>query len=170
MLCFATNFVMAQNPEKMQQMRDRRVEMIKLHESQPKGVGEADVDAYITALYAAAGLSISLTEQLDGLYYRSIGQTVDGVTDVTVKKPTAEELTKLGATITAQGLTVTAAVKLAQAATNSAAKVKNPGVKAKIAKGLAATAKISPLLVSETAAQAECIAEMIKTATTANKL
>lgn len=170
LLCATVNLVMAQSPERIKEMMDRRAEMIKLCDSQPKAVGEGAVDSYITALYTAAGLSISLTDQLNGLYYRSMGQTIDGITDTTVKKPTPEELTKLGATITAQALTVTAATKMAQAATDAAAKAKNPALKAKIAKGLAATAKISPLLVTETAAQGEFIAEMVKTASTANKL
>ena len=51
-----------------------------------------------TILLSSKDINIQVPE----MYKRTIGETVDGVTDVTVKKPTVEELVTLASTITKQ--------------------------------------------------------------------
>ena len=169
-LVLSVGTLSAQTKEEMQASQARYEKLVKLCEKEPKKTGVADVDTYITSVYTSAIAAISTTEQLQNLYYRQIGETKDGVTDVTVKKPTVEELTVLGATIAEQGLAITAAAKSAEAALKSSKEQKNPMKAAKVASGLAFTKEVYPFLVVESALQSKAIAEMINTAKTADNL
>ena len=113
---------------------------------------------------------MSTTEQLQNLYYRSIGETKDGVTDVNIKKPTVEELTALSVTIAAQALTIKNAAGAADKALSASKAQKNPMKAAKIATALGFTKDAYPILVEESAAQTKAIAAMIETAKTAKNL
>ena len=105
--------VSAQTAEEMQASKERAAKLEKL--VQPKNCGIATVDGLTSSAGLVAVESIQITPLLQGLYYRSIGQTEDGVTDVTVKKPTLEELTELSARIGTQAAAVAAAMKLVPA-------------------------------------------------------
>ena len=101
--------VSAQTAEEMQASKERAAKLEKL--VQPKNCGIATVDGLTSSAGLVAVESIQITPLLQGMYYRSIGQTEDGVTDVTVKKPTLEELTELSARIGTQAAAVAAATK-----------------------------------------------------------
>ena len=160
----------AQTKEAMQASQERSEKLQKLLDKQPKSTGVSDVDAYVVCINTAAAASIANTAQLQDLYYRSIGETKDGVTDVTVKKPTVEELTALSTTIAAQAVSIKGATTLAEKAMKASSGEKNPMKAGKIAKAMAYTKDAYPILVEESAAQTKAIAEMIETAKTAKNL
>ena len=107
---------------------------------------------------------------LQGLYYRQIGETKDGVTDVTIKKPTVEELVALAATLTAEGASISETAKGAEAATKASSTNTNPMKAAKIASALAFTKDAYPVLLEESNAKVAAIKQMIETAKTAKNL
>lgn len=96
--------VSAQTAEEMQASKDRSAKLEKL--SQPKSCGVVAIDALTASTGIIASESTEITTPLQGMYYRSIGQTKDGVTDVTVKKPTLAELQELSARIATQAIAV----------------------------------------------------------------
>lgn len=104
------------------------------------------------------------------MYYRSIGQTEDGVTDVTVKKPTLEELTELSARIGTQAAAVAAATKLVPAAGEELKGVKNPMKLAAATKSVKYSKDVLEIVGVESAFQVKAIADMIKTATSNDNL
>ncbi|MBR3918795.1 MAG: hypothetical protein IKJ59_08685 [Clostridia bacterium] len=169
-LMISTNVVSAQTNEEMQASQKRYEKLAKMCKKEPKKTGIKDVDVYVAAVYTSAIAAVATTEQLQGLYYRQIGQTQDGVTDVTVKKPTVNELTELSATIATQALAITAAAKSAESAVKTSTEQKNPMVAAKIAKALAFTKDAYPVIVEESAFQTKAIAEMIETAKSSENL
>ncbi len=169
--------VQAQTKEEISKSQKRAANLKTLCGNYPKQSGNASVDGYGKAVYDAAILAIANSEQLENLYKRQIGETKDGVTDVTIKKPTIEEWVKLGASITAEGVSVKKAVDQAQGAaaevksmSEAASKEKNPMKAAKAAKGAkAATAVLefgneaTPVLLEESAAQAKAVQQIIQT-------
>lgn len=141
-----------------------------------KTTGNANVDGYGDAVKNAAVLAIANSEQLENLYKRQIGETEDGVTDVTIKKPTLEEWVALSTTIAGEGASIKAATDKAQAAANeaktmseSATKEKNPmkaGKAAKTAKAAAAVVEFgnsaTVILAEESASQVKTVKEIIE--------
>lgn len=162
--------VSAQTKEEMKASQARYEKLADLLKKEPKTTGVGEIDTYVTNVLNASKLSQSLTEQLQGLYFRSIGETKDGVTDVNVKKPTVEELTALAGTIATQAVTVKDAATSAEAALNASKEQKNPMKVAKIASALGFTKDAYPIVVEESAAQAKAIQGMIETAKTAKNL
>lgn len=166
----------AQVSDDIQMSKDRSSKLQTLVDSY-KTSGNAAIDSYGNDLKEAAMFAIANSEQLENLYKRQIGTTEDGVTDVTITKPTLEEWTSLAATVAGEGTKVTSAVNKAKDAgveaknlTESATSEKNPMKAAKAVKAAkAATAVIefgnaaTPILVEESAAQVKAIDEIIKT-------
>lgn len=169
-LFFLSGIVKAQTKEEMQASQARYEKLTKLCEKEPKKTGIPDVDTYVSNVYNAAIAAMATTELLQDLYYRQIGETKDGVTDVTIKKPTVEELSALSVTIAAQAITLTEASKTADKALKASKEQKNPMKAAKITSVLAFTKDAYPILVEESALQTKAIAAMIETATTAKNL
>ena len=159
--------VSAQTAEEIQAAKDRTAKLEKL--VQPKNCGLAKI-----GLTSAAGLvaaeSIQITPLLQGMYYRSIGQTEDGVTDVTVKKPTLDELKELSARIGLQAVAVAAAVKLVPEAGTELSTVKNPLKLKGATKALKYSKDVLAIVGEESAFQTKAIAEMIKTASSDDNL
>ncbi len=160
--------VSAQTAEEMQASKERAAKLEKL--VQPKNCGIATVDGLTSAAGLVAVESIQITPLLQGLYYRSIGQTEDGVTDVTVKKPTLEELTELSARIGTQAAAVAAATKLVPAAGEELKGVKNPMKLAAATKSVKYSKDVLEIVGVESAFQVKAIADMIKTATSNDNL
>lgn len=160
--------VSAQTAEEMQASKERAAKLEKL--VQPKNCGIATVDGLTSAVGLVAVESIQITPLLQGLYYRSIGQTEDGVTDVTVKKPTLEELTELSARIGTQAAAVAAATKLVPAAGEELKGVKNPMKLAAATKSVKYSKDVLEIVGVESAFQVKAIADMIKTATSNDNL
>lgn len=170
LLTMSVSFCFGQTKEDIKASLDRCAKLEKLCSKQPKETGIADVDAYVQGVYNAAILSTASSAQLQDLYYRQIGQTKDGVTDVNIKKPTVDELVALSVTLTAEGVSVAEAAKGAEAATKASSTNKNPMKAAKIASALAFTKDAYPVLLEESKAKVAAIKQMIETAKTANNL
>lgn len=170
LLTMSASFCLGQTKEDIKASIDRCTKLEKLCSKGPKTTGISDVDTYVQGIYNAANASVQTSAQLRDLYYRQIGETKDGVTDVNIKKPTADELVALGATLTAEGVSIAEAAKGAEDATKAFAKNKNPLKAAKIASALAFTKDAYPVLLEESKAKIAAIKQMIETAKTAKNL
>ncbi len=95
LLSMSVSFCFGQSKEDIKASIDRCAKLEKLCSKQPKQTGVADVDTYVQGVYNAAISSAASSALLQNLYYRQIGETKDGVTDVSIKKPTVEELIAL---------------------------------------------------------------------------
>jgi hypothetical protein len=87
---------------KLEVTKKRQKEIEKLEAEPPKTCGVSSIDEIAENSKKLLLETKSLNEQVPKLYTRTIGETIDGITDVTVKKPTLEELSSLAATITKQ--------------------------------------------------------------------
>lgn len=170
-LMMAANAVNAQTTKEDLQASQKRIETLqKFVKKAPASTGIADVDAFTSAVYNTALSAVANSELLGNLYYRAIGETKDGVADVTVKKPTVEECVTLGTTITAEVASAKQAADLAKAASEGAKTEKNPLKAAKIAKTLKTSVDAALVLTQESAIQAKAIADIINTVKSANNL
>jgi hypothetical protein len=160
----------------VQASKDRVAKLQELLAKQPKECGVSKIDDFAKAVNAAAALSIKNSETLSKFYYREIGQTEDGVTDVTVKKPTLKEWEELGVGVGGETVSLNEAKKNAEEAAKELqtmtedAKNGNPMAKAKKAKQVkAGTAVVNfgkdalPILAEETVAQAKMVKDIIQT-------
>ena len=105
---------------KSKEAEERKAKFEKLEAPKPSGV--ASVDQLATNSTSILTSTKSINAQIPELYKRTIGETVDGVTDVTVKKPTVEELAALALTITTQ---IKAVADASTAVTTASADIKN---------------------------------------------
>ena len=153
----------AQTKEDINASVERAKKLSELCAKFPKASGASEVDAYANAVLVAAKAAIANSEQLENFYYRVIGETKDGVTDVTIVKPSLEDIMALSATIATEGIAVADATKLAEGA---AKKVKVT----KLVPMTKFTADVTPILAEESAAQAKAIAAMVETAKSAANL
>lgn len=71
---------------------ERNEKILKLEA--PKSSSIASLDDLTVNVGATALESTNITPLLQNLYYRSIGETKDGIADVTIKKPSLEECKK----------------------------------------------------------------------------
>lgn len=81
-----------------------------------KTSGSANVDGYGDAVKNAAVLAIANSVQLENMYKRQIGETQDGVTDVTITKPTLDEWVTFAETVAGEAASIKAATDKVQAA------------------------------------------------------
>lgn len=172
MLCSAN----AQIKDDIQKSKERAAKLQALCNDY-KTSGNANVDGYGDAVKNAAVLAIANSEQLENMYKRQIGETKDGVTDVTVTKPTLDEWVTFATTVAGEAASIKAATDKVQAAANEAKKMtedaskqKNPMKVAKAAKTAKAAAAIvefgnaaTPILLEESAAQAKAVKEIVET-------
>lgn len=142
---------------------DRLAKLEKFCKKQPASTGIKEVDAYTSAVYTAAVAALASNEQLLNLYSREVGETKDGVTDVTVTKPTLQDWTVLSATVAAEVVSLTEAGKLAAKATTALKDFKDPMKAAKAAKIMKASTELYPLLGEEIAAQGNAVKSIIET-------
>ena len=86
---------------------ERKAKFEKLSEPKTSGIGSVD------ELAANSTKLLTSTKEINVLvpemYKRTIGESIDGITDVTVKKPTIDELTALATNISTQVVAVTGA-------------------------------------------------------------
>ena len=167
----------AQTKEDIQKFVDRAARLQKLIADQPKACGIVNIDRYAEAVNTAAVFALENSAKLRDFFYREIGETKDGVTDVTVKKPTLDEWISLGTTIGGEGAKVTEATNSAKAAIEEADKAaqqakneKNPMNAAKLAKNAKAAAALIAfskdalaILGEETVEQGKAIQSIIET-------
>lgn len=153
-----------------QDLRDaviKSVESMKslkeLTEKMPKETGNADVDGFGKDVCTAAVAAMAGSEKLEDFYYREIGETKDGVTDVTIVKPTLEDWIELGAALTAETVSVKEAAEKGTKAAEVVKSTKNPMAVSKLAKMMDWTKKVLPILTEETANQAKAVGQIIST-------
>jgi len=91
---------MLKSEMKSKEAEDRKSKMQKLEAPKPSGVASVDELAGNSTDMLTSTREINV--QVPEMYKRTIGETVEGVTDVTVKKPTMEELMALSASISKQ--------------------------------------------------------------------
>ncbi len=161
---------LAQTKEDISASVERAKKLSELCAKFPKSSGVSEVDAYAKAVLVAAQAAVANSEQLENFYYRVIGETKDGVTDVTIVKPSLEDIMTLSTTIASEGIAVAEATKLAEGAAKKAKATKNPIQAAKLAPMTKFTADVTPILAEESAAQAKAIAAMVETAKSATNL
>ncbi len=142
---------------------ERMKNLKELTEKMPKSTGVADVDGFGQDVYDAAIAAMANSEQLENFYKREIGETVDGVTDVTVKKPTTEEWVTLGATLTAEVANIKSAADKGTKAAEAVKSTKNPLAAGKLAKMINWTKKVLPVITEESANQAKAVSDIIAT-------
>lgn len=176
-LCAMTTF--AQETKEQIQKSEERAKNLQtlLDKYSDTNCGDGIIDGFGNSVRDAAVLAIANSVKLEGLYYRQIGQTKDGVTDVTIVKPKLEDWTELLTTVTGEAASIKNAVDNAKAAgeqmkqiAENAKNNKNPMKIAKLAKmakgagvvmefGNAAT----PILLEESAEQVKAVQKIIET-------
>lgn len=168
--------VNAQIKDDIQKSKERATKLRALCDDY-KASENANVDGYGDAVKNAAVLAIANSVQLENMYKRQIGETQDGVTDITIAKPTLDEWVTFATTVAGEAASIKAATDKVQAAANEAKKMteeaskqKNPMKAAKAVKtAKAATAVVefgniaTPILVEESAAQAKAVNTIIET-------
>ncbi len=92
---------------KSEDVKERQKKIEKLEAESPKTCGVASIDGLSENSKKILVETKSINQQVPEMYKRTIGETVDGVTDVTVKKPTKEELASLALTLATQIKAVT---------------------------------------------------------------
>jgi hypothetical protein len=85
---------------KSKDAEERKEKIAKLES--PKTCGVASIDGLAGNSTSILTSTKDINTQVPEMYKRTIGETVDGVTDVTVKKPTKEELATLALTLATQ--------------------------------------------------------------------
>ena len=176
-LCAMTTFAQ-ETKEQIRKSEERAKNLqILLNKYSDTNCGDGIIDGFGNSVRDAAILAIANSVKLEGLYYRQIGQTKDGVTDVTIVKPKLEDWTELLTTVTGEAASIKNAVDNAKAAgeqmkqiAENAKNNKNPMKMAKLAKmakgagvvmefGNAAT----PILLEESAEQVKAVQKIIET-------
>lgn len=166
----------AQIGDDIQKSKDRAAKLQTLCDNY-KASGNAAVDGYGNDMKDAAIFAIANSVQLEQMYKRQIGQTEDGVTDVTITKPTLDEWVAFAVTVGGEGVKIKSAVDKAKSAgeeakniAQSATSEKNPMKAAKAAKSAKAVAAVvefgnaaTPILLEESAAQVKAVNEIIET-------
>lgn len=166
----------AQIKNEIQKSKERNEKLVMLLNGY-KVSGNASVDEYGEAVKVAAVFAIENSEKLENMYQRTIGETKDGVTDMTITKPTLlewEELAKsvVGETISLKVATdkATEAGKEFKQLSEDAAAIKNPMKAAKSVKTAKAAGAVvefgnaaTPILLEESVAQANAVKEIIQT-------
>lgn len=156
--------------------QERAVKLQKLCEEY-NACGNAGIDGYGNSIKEAAIFAIANSEQLENFYKREIGESKDGVQDVTIKKPSLDEWVALSATIAGESAKIKEAVDKAQGAVEESknmaqevASTKNPMKLAKATKKAKAASAIiefgnaaTHILMEESAAQVKAIGEIINT-------
>ena len=176
-LCAMTTFAQ-ETKEQIRKSEERAKNLqILLDKYSDTNCGDGIIDGFGNSVRDAAVLAIANSVKLEGLYYRQIGQTKDGVTDVTIVKPKLEDWIELLTTVTGEAASIKNAVDNAKAAGEQMKQIaenakdnKNPMKMAKLAKmakgagvvmefGNAAT----PILLEESAEQVKAVQKIIET-------
>ena len=167
-ILFGIIFANAQTKEEINQSQERNEKIIKLET--PKSTSITSLDDLTSSVGAAALESTNITPLLQNLYFRSIGETKDGVADVTIKKPSLEECKELAARILKQTEKIKQISSLIPSVTNETSSVKNPLKLPKILSSLNYAKTAISLLGEESIFQAKAIKSIINTISTGNNL
>ena len=141
---------------------DKLVEKLsKACDKAPKPCGEGDIDGFVKGNETAARGAVETAKKLHSLYSRQIGESENGVQDVTVIKPTKEDWADLAATVATQ---TAGMAQLGISAKKAAEAVKKADkMKAiKLAKPLKWATDIMPVTGEALAEEAKAIDQIIK--------
>lgn len=146
---------------------ERQKKMEKLEEPKQSGVSTIDNLASNSALLLLN--SKNLSAQIPELYKRTVGETVEGITEVTTDKPSLEELENVALAIGAQVLLVN---NYAGIATEVAGDVKkaNPLAAGKVLKSLNFSKEVLSLTLPELNNNLIVIKNLISTIKSSNNL
>lgn len=145
---------------KSKDAEERKAKFEKLSEPKPSGISSVDGLAANSAKLLVSTKQIN--ELVPEMYKRTVGESVDGVTDVTVKKPTLQELAALALDITNQIDAVSAMTSNVAAASND---VKSAGMMQapKGTKSLAFTKDVLSLVLPEMNTNLKVVNNLIAT-------
>ena len=176
-LCTMTTF--AQETKEQIQKSEERAKNLQtlLDKYSDTKCGDETIDGFGQSVRDAAVFAIANREKLEGLSYRQMGQTKDGVTDATIVKPKLEDWLELLATVTAETKSIGNAVDNAKAAgeqmkqiAENAKNNKNPMKMAKLAKMAKGAGVVmefgnsaTPILLEESAGQLKAVQDIIET-------
>lgn len=162
--------------EVVAQSKDRAQKLQELVDSKPKESGLTSIDNFAAATYVGANAAIENSTKLQNFYKREIGQTEDGITDVTVTKPTLDDWIELSNGINAEVEAVKAAGEQVSGVTSDLEALSSEAAsapitqKAKLLKQVKSgtnvvnSAKsILSILGEESSAQASAISQIIST-------
>jgi len=154
---------------KVQMKAQERIDRLKKldNETQPNASGVSSIDCLADKSTKMLTATKDINKQVPEMYKRTIGETVDGVTDVTVKKPTIEELTSLATNIATQIKAVSDASKDVSNAANDVSKA-SPLQAPKAKKNLAYTKDVLAVLGPELNLNAKVVNNLIATLKSAN--
>lgn len=145
------NVSYAQDSDDIEDMRKRCEKIAKLLEKEIEPTDNIPIDAFVVDIYMVSASTIEISQQLDVFY-----------TDMqNGKTPALSVLNDLSGKIERQATLVANAGKLSLLAVQSAKAEKNPIRTGKLMLAMAPATKLSPLVVSESAAQVKLIAQMI---------
>lgn len=139
---------------------ERKAKYEKL--SEPKTTGVLSVDELATNLTKMLNSTKGFNTVVPEMYKRTIGETIDGVTDVTVKKPTLEELIDLSVNIVTliQSVSgITDAIEIASKDVKTASPLQAP----KAAKSLVYSKDVVALIVPELEFNLKVVKNLIET-------
>lgn len=152
--------VQAQTKEDVRAAKARCEKLEKL--KVPKASGSSQIDELMRKTEASSKESMEITPLLLSLYYRSQGQTAEGVADANVEKPTLAECTVLSLRIGKHAVAVKEAAEKMQGATSELKEIKNP-LKLKSASSCMSYSTDALSIVGEESVfQSQLIAEIIK--------
>ena len=167
-IVLGTMFVNAQTKEEIQKSQERYEKILKLETPKPTSI--SSLDELTVNVGATAVESANITPLLQNLYYRSIGETKDGVSDVTVKKPSLDECKELATRILSQTGKIQNLTSLLSNVTNETSNIKNPLKLPKILSSVNYAKTAISLLGEETVFQANAIKNIISTLSSGNNL
>lgn len=144
--------------------KDRAKSLAKLEKLMSKGAPACTLQSVQTLAANSAALAVEVmatNEVLPEMYKRTVGESIDGVADVTVEKPSLEELTVLSGTIAASAKTL---AEISKAVPNMKEDVKNAAPADAIPAGKAVnfTTTAVSVLTSEIELQGKIIAYLIE--------
>jgi hypothetical protein len=147
------------------QKRQQKLAELKV----PGAVGIASIDGIVATSAVSLASIVKLNEDVPELYKRTIGETIDGVTDVTVKKPSLDELLAVAGSITTL---VAGTLATAQQIPGVAGDVSSAGpMKAiKALKSVTFIKDANVLVVDQLKSQGKIISSLIKVLKSSNNL
>jgi len=138
--------------------------------SAPKSTSVATLDNLNTEIGNSARESMLISPLLQNLYYRSIGQTNDGVTDVKVKKPTLKECEELAVRILSQSKNIQSFTSNLTSVSSESMSITNPLKMAKVGSAVKYAKSASGILGEESVFQTKAIKSIIQTVKSAGNL
>ncbi len=145
---------------KSKDAEDRKAKFENLTE--PKASGISSIDGLATNLTKVLVSTKEIKTIVPEMYKRTVGESVDGLVDATVKKPTLKELTALGLNIASQ---VKAVSDASTSITTASADIKKAGLMQapKALKSLNYSKEVLGLLVPELNLNSKIVNNLIST-------